>query len=84
MNPLSPPPPISPIAAPSEEQKEHEDNKNEVHIFLQNLWREISLLHMWVHNNYSPASDSTYYYLTGAVMRPTFPAFQSVECDFPS
>ena len=31
------PPPISPIAAPSEEQKEHEDNKNEVHIFLQNI-----------------------------------------------
>ena len=31
------PPPISPIAAPSEEQKEHEDNENEVHIFLQNI-----------------------------------------------
>jgi hypothetical protein len=41
------PPPISPIAAPSEEQKEHEDNKNEIHIFLQNILREISLLHMW-------------------------------------
>ena len=29
------PPPISPITTPSEEQKEHEDNQNEVHIFLQ-------------------------------------------------
>jgi hypothetical protein len=44
------PPPISPIAAPSEEQKEHEDNKNEIHIFLQNISREISLLQMWVQN----------------------------------
>jgi hypothetical protein len=25
--------PISPIAAPSEEQKEDEDNKNEIHFF---------------------------------------------------
>jgi hypothetical protein len=41
------PPPISPIAAPSEEQKDHEDNENEIHSFLQNIWREISLLHMW-------------------------------------
>jgi hypothetical protein len=63
------PPPISPIAAPSEEQKDHEDNKNEIHSFLQNFWRGISLLHMWVQNNYSPASDSTYYYFNGAVMR---------------
>ena len=63
--PLSSPPPISPIAAPSEEQKEHEDNENEIHIFLQNVWWEISHLHMWVQNNYSPASDSTYYYLNG-------------------
>lgn len=31
------PPPVSPIAAPSEEQKEDENNKNEVHIFLQNI-----------------------------------------------
>ena len=31
------PPPISPIAASSEEQKEHENNKNEVHMFLQNI-----------------------------------------------
>jgi hypothetical protein len=31
------PPPISPIAAPSEKQKEHEDNKNEIHSFLQNI-----------------------------------------------
>ena len=53
------PPPISPIAAPSEEQKDHEDNKNEIHSFLQNFWREISLLHIWVQNNYSLASDST-------------------------
>src|SRR6202011_482287 len=41
------PPPISPIAAPSEQQKEHEDNKNEIHSFLQNISREISPLHMW-------------------------------------
>jgi hypothetical protein len=54
------PPPISPIATSSEEQKDHEDNENEIHIFLQNIWREISLLHMWVQNNYPPASDSTY------------------------
>jgi uncharacterized protein YjbJ (UPF0337 family) len=59
------PPPISPIAAPSEEQKDHQDNKNEIHSFLQDFWREISLLHMWVQNNYSPASDSTYYYFNG-------------------
>src|SRR5580692_5147351 len=39
--PFLSPPPISPIAAPSEEQKEHEDNENEIHIFLQNVWREI-------------------------------------------
>ena len=31
------PPPVSPIAAPSEEQKQHEDKKNEVHVFLQNI-----------------------------------------------
>jgi hypothetical protein len=40
------PPPISPIAAPSEEQNEHEDNKNEVHIFLPKYLAGISLLHM--------------------------------------
>jgi hypothetical protein len=34
-------------------------------IFLQNVWWEISHLHMWVQNNYSPASDSTYYYVDG-------------------
>jgi hypothetical protein len=28
------PPPISPIATPSEEQKEHDDNKNQFHVFL--------------------------------------------------
>ena len=39
--PFLSPPPISPIAAPSEEQKEHEDNENEIHIFLQNVWWEI-------------------------------------------
>jgi hypothetical protein len=38
--PFLSPPPISPIAAPSEEQKEHEDNENEIHIFLQNVWWE--------------------------------------------
>jgi hypothetical protein len=40
------PPPISPIAAASEDQKQHQDNKNEIHIFLQNIWRENSLLHV--------------------------------------
>jgi hypothetical protein len=29
--PILSPPPISPIAAPSEEQKEHEDNENDIH-----------------------------------------------------
>ena len=38
--PLLSPPPISPIAAPSEEQNEHDDNENEIHIFLQNVWWE--------------------------------------------
>jgi hypothetical protein len=72
------PPPISPIAAPSEYQKEHEDNLNEIHTFLQNFWREISLLHMWMQNNYSPASDSTYYYFNEAVMRlGTFRGYRS-------
>jgi hypothetical protein len=31
-----------PNSRPSEDQKEHEDNKNEVHIFLQNIWREFA------------------------------------------
>jgi hypothetical protein len=40
--PFLSPPPISPIAAPSEEQNDHEDNENEIHIFifLQNVWWE--------------------------------------------
>jgi hypothetical protein len=38
--PFLSPPPISPVAAPSEEQNEHEDNENEIHIFLQNFWWE--------------------------------------------
>ena len=72
------PPPISPIAAPSEEQNEHEDNENEIHIFLQMSGGKISHLHMWVQNNYSPASDSTYYYFDGAVMRlSTFRVYRS-------
>jgi len=50
--PLSPPS-ISPVAASSEEQKEYEDNKNEVHFFLQNII--FSLLYIWVHNYYLPA-----------------------------
>jgi hypothetical protein len=29
--PFLSPPPISPIAAPSEEQKEHEDHENDIH-----------------------------------------------------
>jgi hypothetical protein len=38
--PFLSPPPISPIAAASEEQNEHEDNENEIHIILQNVWWE--------------------------------------------
>lgn len=58
---LLPPSPISPVAAPSEEQEEHEDNKNDVHIFLQNIWAGILPSGTsWVQNHYSPASDSTY------------------------
>jgi hypothetical protein len=54
------PTPISPIAAPSEEQKEYEDNKNEVHIFLQNnLTGVFPPAHVDA-EFYSPASDSTY------------------------
>jgi hypothetical protein len=69
---------MSPIAAPSEEQNEHEDNENEIHIFLQTSGGKISHLHTWVQNNYSPASDSTYYYLYGAVMRlSTFRVYRS-------
>ncbi len=49
-----------PNSRPSKEQKKHDDNKNKIHIFLQNIWRAISLLHMWVQNDHSPASDSTY------------------------
>jgi hypothetical protein len=52
------PTPISPIAAPSEEQKENEDNKNEVHIFLQNNLAVFPPAHVDA-EFYSPA-DSTY------------------------
>ena len=38
------PPPISPIAAPAEEHKEHEDNKNEVHHLPPKYPTVISLL----------------------------------------
>jgi len=64
------PPPISPIAAPSEEQKEHEDNKNEIHIFLQNISREISPLHMWCRITIHQPRILPTTTLTGAVMRP--------------
>ena len=57
---LLPPTPISPIAAPSEEQKEHEDNKNEVHIFLQNNLAGVFPPAHVDAEFYSPASDSTY------------------------
>ena len=57
---LLPPTPISPIAAPSEEQKEHENDENEVHIFLQNnLAGVLPTAHVDA-EFYSPASDSTY------------------------
>jgi hypothetical protein len=42
------PSPISPITSASEEQKEHENNKNEIHIFLQNIGREFSFYTYWV------------------------------------
>lgn len=54
------PTPISPIAAPSEEQKEHEDNKNEVHIFLQDNLAGVFPPAYVDAEFYSPASDSTY------------------------
>ena len=50
--PLSPPS-VSPIAASSEEQKEYEDNKNEVHIFLPKYVFYLS--YIWVQNYYLPA-----------------------------
>ena len=40
------PPSISPVATPSEEEKEHEDYKNEVHNFLQNIRREFPATHV--------------------------------------
>jgi len=55
------PSPISPIAAPSKEQKKHDDNKNKIHIFLQNIWREISLVHMWAQND--PLTSLGFYLL---------------------
>src|SRR5271165_5947160 len=53
------PPLISPIAAPSEEQEEHEDNKNEIHIFLQNNLAGIFPPAHVDAEFYAPASDST-------------------------
>jgi hypothetical protein len=50
---LLPPPAIPPIATASEDQKDNDDNENEIHIFLQNIYREISLLYSLVQNNYS-------------------------------
>jgi hypothetical protein len=42
------PPAISPIATASEEQKNNDDNKNEIHSFLQNMsWGRFPL-HMVV------------------------------------
>jgi hypothetical protein len=38
------PPPISPIATSSEEEKEHENNQNEVHIFLPTIPDGVSCL----------------------------------------
>src|ERR1700730_7525011 len=39
---------------------------------------KISHLHIWMQNNYSPPSDSTYYYLGGRVMRlSTFRVYRS-------
>jgi hypothetical protein len=65
------PTPISPIAAPSEEQKEHEDNKNEVHIFLQdNLAGAFPPAYVDA-EFYSPASDSTYAPAQLAAVQPS-------------
>jgi len=60
------PPPVSPIATPPEEQKEHEDNENKIHIFLQNIWREFAFDACWVRDYHSPASDYTYIPFSGA------------------
>ena len=68
--PFLSPPPISPIAAPSEEQNEHEDNENEIHNLPPKCLAKISHLHMWVQNKLfnSPRILPTTI-LTGAVIR---------------
>ena len=58
---LLPPPSISPIAAPSEEQKEHEDDKNKVHVFLQNILRKFLLADV---GRGSPSTSLGFYLLT--------------------
>src|ERR1700693_3444135 len=63
------PPPISPIAAPSEDQKEHEDDKNEIHSYLQEVWREVSLLYMWCRITIRQPRILPTTILTGAAMR---------------
>jgi large subunit ribosomal protein L36 len=47
-NSLLPPPAISPIATPSEEQENNNDNQNKIHVLLQNMFPC-----MWVRNNYA-------------------------------
>jgi hypothetical protein len=40
------PTPVSPISASSEEQKDHQDDENEVHIFLQNNRQDLPPRHV--------------------------------------
>jgi hypothetical protein len=49
-NPLLPPPTISVIATASEEHKNHNDNQNGCHGFLQNMSGNFPP-NMWVRNN---------------------------------
>jgi len=51
-NPWLSPPAISVIATTSEEDENHHDNQNGCHSFLQNMHQGISLLYIWVRNNY--------------------------------
>src|SRR6202035_2101779 len=68
--PLLPPPAISPIATASEEQKNNDDNKNEIHSFLQNIsWGHFP--YTWLWNNYS-TSVGIYLVADGVGSRGSF------------
>ncbi len=64
------PPPISPISAPSEEQKEHDDNQNEIHIFLQNVWGDFPYAHMGCRITIHQPRNLPITILTGTAMKP--------------